>query len=375
MSIVIRGLVSCALVCSAVAQTVWTATGPSLQPVVDAAAPGDVVLLPDALYENITLTQGLTLIGTNPGGTAIRDPGLIQGSVESDTVVNLPPGQRAQFVGLEFRRSSTPPGQLVGTLRLEAGQVAFSGCAFLGSRIEIEQGAVRFDRCESLIRAHWDLMSDVDVQIVDSTLFGSVSLGDGCTLQISGSNLTGLVDPLSGVGSAVIGMIGTVDSSTWITDSTIQGAGGSLTLPALVGDTFYLARSTVTDDAGALPVPATVIAAPELVGASSSGALQVGGQFDCSWTVDGPGQSLAVLLSVGIGGPLDVAGLLAQLLWGGGVSLVSVAAVVSDANGDAGLSVAIPNDPALRYHVFGLHAVRGGALPLQLAPVLGGVVE
>lgn len=69
-----RSLFACALCVGALgAQRVWTVTAPDpVQPVIDAAAPGDRIELSEGVFANFRFEKGLTIVGSGIASTVLR---------------------------------------------------------------------------------------------------------------------------------------------------------------------------------------------------------------------------------------------------------------------------------------------------------------
>ena len=273
-------------------QTVWNVnTGPDLTPWIAQAAPGDILLLASANgpWDPFVLNKGLTLIG----------PSLItyvQGSVTA-TAIQIPAGQKARIVGLNFRDGSGPFGSVMLHTVTVAGDATFEDCQFgRGSpaSLVMQSGTVVLQHC--VIRRPGMRMQGGTCALTDCVLeainagFNSMygtPVASGPALLQTGGTLVASRITATGGNSEWIGLpinlfispspaLSLAAGTCWLSDSSLTGGTGVTWngpgpgAAALAGNTnTSIARLTLTPGPGApagAPFTGNVQSVPQLVG-------------------------------------------------------------------------------------------------------------
>src|SRR5262245_53041621 len=104
----------------------------TIQAAIDAASPGDIVLVDPGLHAAFTLNKGVTILGSVGGGTSILSFG------PSFPLVSVPAGQIAHLVALQCT-----------TMTIGSGQATIDRCSFTGAqpRLAIANAVVHLQRC------------------------------------------------------------------------------------------------------------------------------------------------------------------------------------------------------------------------------------
>ncbi|MCA8975420.1 MAG: hypothetical protein KDC98_11920 [Planctomycetes bacterium] len=194
------------LIAPAFAQTVWqVGAGANLDQVFANAAAGDIVLLAPGSYLPFTLQKGLAVIG----------PATIQGLTGTvgpwEAVIQIPAGQQAHLIGLQFPPTQQPsmPVPLSGQQVMVSGAVGFEDCSFgpgVPNSLVVTSGEVVLQRCT----------------VQGGRGLGGGMLVSGGTCTLSGCSVTGLDG--SGLGYFVIPPTPGLE----ITAGTLLAAGSTL---------------------------------------------------------------------------------------------------------------------------------------------------
>ncbi len=373
----------------ALGQTVWNvAAGAPVQPVVDGASPGDIVVLAPGVYEKFDLDKGLTIVGPATIGTTTQP---------NDLTIDVPPGQMARLVDLTVA-ADQPLNQLsAGITRIHGGVVSLEGCTFSAaltstSAVEVIEADVVFDHCivdgtgngafgPAALNA-----TDANIAATDSQFLGPngaffTSPGRGITIHgstgslhlshctVTGGNAGGIVAEAPPQPAIVTGV------PTWITNSVITGGNGGFAFTGAVG-LFALvptevARSTITGGPGfatGQPTSGPVTTNPALLGVRSTDPTTAGSPLTLTYTADQPGIGVTVLGTAGDLIPPLMISPLQQPLWAS--SLFVASALSTDASGEAALVLTVPNDTALVYRAFDFTGARIAGSGVQLSPVV-----
>ncbi|MBL8753406.1 MAG: hypothetical protein JNK15_08910 [Planctomycetes bacterium] len=383
---------------AAQAQTIWNVASPNgIQATIQAASPGDVILLVgNTIYEPFILDRGLTIRGN--GATIGSGPASSGGSV----TVTVPSGQLAHLDQINFTYGYSPFGTV--------------GCP-----VDLA-GAVRIDRCAFLTTNGSTplTLSNADVVIVSSTItcsgttssgtallgFGSrVTLRDcvvtgsnagchpiagcswtfparnaaeftNCSLHAERSSFMGGSHSTSGFpGNGANGLI-TTNCEVWLADGSVVG-GNSV---AGSGGTAFVHASTVTAESWNNQM---VAGAPG--GGTSSGPVATTTpllrlQLQPVWTrgltssLDlhgAPNVVFAVFLTparTSVPTPVAFEPIHA-------VGATALFAGLLDPFGAGTQSVAVPNQAALLHAAVWCQAVAGSSLPLRASTIAGGLVR
>ncbi len=174
----LRSLFACALCAGALgAQRVWTVTAPDpVQPVIDAAAPGDRIELSEGVFTNFRFEKGLTIVGSGIASTVLRRV----------DIANLPASQAAVLSNAWC--TDLWAQQCAGSLVLDRLQVGVPESINVGS-IEIHDCLrvhVRDTIGAGLLMPFSPLYGNPAIRASGSTLvlercslYGSINLHDG----------------------------------------------------------------------------------------------------------------------------------------------------------------------------------------------------
>ncbi len=375
------------------AQTVWNVpAGNPIQPVVDGASPGDIVVLtPGATYATFTLNKGLTVIGPATIGTPTGFPAQ---------VFDIPAGQVGRLIDTIVEPPVPPLGFPGFTTEVRGGVMAFEGCTFRNSpgtfaALRSASARVVLDHCvvdgsigvaqtfgnatcafaaedSDVVATNCDFLGPAGAFFsvpgvgIRFTGAGSLHLSHCTVLGGAAGGLVAEFPPQSAIWSTV---------PAWITDSTITGGDGGSAFPGAPGITTTaateVARSTISAGSGFLPSPATdgpVTTNPQLLGVRSSNPTTVGGPLTITFTADQAGIGITALASeIGLVPPVSIP-VLAQPLWA--TSLFVAGSLTTDATGEAALAVTVPNAPGLQFESFDFFGARIAGAQVQLSPVV-----
>ncbi|MFY9345216.1 MAG: hypothetical protein WAT39_22190 [Planctomycetota bacterium] len=377
---------------------------PQIQNAINAANPGDVVVVQAGTYNAFTLNKDLTLTAAP---AAIVDINVLPWG--SNVSVFRPPGQ-AKVVGMRFRHPIIGPAQT----RVLSGTVHFADCLFESSpwslpalaALVVQNAQVALQRCDVLgggaqsttsggtgagghgmtvsfgtVAAadctfrggaiHWDFSGSGGHAIVASA--ADVHLAN--CLAVGGGN-----DPLISYHPTGNGMHIASTSRIWLADCQVAGGNGHTTAggAALVnlGTTAVVeARSTFTGGPGSPVGPAVIgplVTGPLLGLLGTTAPITLG----VPWTVGyrtTPATPVLVLASDGLA--VSVPPVVAEPAWLSAGSFVVAGAGVTDATGLLTFTFPVPATPSLLHAPCFVQGFAGGTLPLRTAPPVGGTVR
>ncbi|MCU0864724.1 MAG: hypothetical protein MUC36_13080 [Planctomycetes bacterium] len=385
------------------AQTVWNVTGPfGIQPAINAASPGDILVLtasgglPD--YAPFTLGKGLIIRG-NGAKVGSFPSGTLPPGIPSAISINIPAGQVAHLVELDFSQSITPFGSLGNTVDVQGGSVRFEQCTMRrsnGTALQVAQ-------------------ADVVVAGGSITALGNIGAGPGLTANQSRVTLRDVtVTGASSTTHPITSFPSPAAPAARLTDSTLHAeratfVGGShnatfVDVPAAGIDatntTLWLAGCTVTGGSSATAgatalvntgtVPAelrsTTLLGGSPGGAASSGPVAAAPLLQLSQS--SPWIRGAVSTLGFQGEPFGVFGLWLAPAASGSVSPLmpeplyfppsaAVLFGLLDATGASSLPVAVPNVLSLQNVPFWIQALQitGPVLTLRASTIAGGTIR
>lgn len=388
-------MIAASLVCAVptAAQTIHVVL-PSqfdIQPIIDGAAPGDIVQLRGGTHDAFRLDKGLL----------VRGPGTISSGrfpvVNRTTTLDIPQGQEAQLINLRFEKTPSSPSTAGGDVFARSGRVSISDCTFTSVRLESVTAGTGLSIIGCTLNggeaAPALIVRAGHVAVLASTVVGADSLSgflppstpssgievSGGTLSLSHCSVRG------GQGSGGFSLFArpalqVIAADVWVTDSTLTGGrqlgrfpGASAIFNSGSGARIRVARSQFVGGAGVPTGPATVGAVTTVNGLLGAEPLPafvtrlLG--FTNSYAVTGPaGQPAALLLSTSSERDFSTSALLSQPLFAPVADLVPFGMGVFDASGRLPHSFSVPNDPGLAGRTFWFHAISGTTLPLELAP-------
>lgn len=401
-------LLTAALTSTAGAQTVHVVGPggfPQIQPAINAASPGDVVVVQAGTYDAFTLTKDLTLTAAPGAVVDVQTTTIFTNSV---TIVQ-PPGM-ATVTGLRFRTLLYAAAQT----RVLGGTVHFADCAFESSpgfmpalpALVVQNANVALQRCvvlgggvptttgggsgagcnamtvdsgtvaatDSLFlggNIHWDFLGHGGHAIAASA--ADVHLAN--CIVIGGGN-----DPLISYHVPGSGVHVEAGSRVWLADCQVVGGdgrtvGGGAAVENLGTTPVVVARSTLLGGPGAPIGPSVIgpLTTGPLLGLSGTTAPITLG---AAWTVGyraAPATPVLVLASERI--EPSSSPLVAEPVWLPTNAFVVAAAGVTDASGVVAFAFAVPPTPSLLHASWFVQGFAGTTLPLRTTPAVGGSVR
>jgi hypothetical protein len=336
----------------------------TIQAAIQAASPGDVVLVDAGLHAAFTLDKGLTVVGSATGGTSILSFGNT-----AVPVIDVPAGQIAHLVQMQFT-----------TMRIVGGHVTIDRCSFTGARprLNITNAVAHLQRCSVIPTGNTVGAPDSTVFVHDAEVFasdctihglpGSPFGAPGTAIAINlstfhGSHMTVAAGTFAST-FAVPALVADAASTVLLSDSVLSTTSGPCPVVATNG---RMARCTLTPNCSPLPVL-------PMLGAARTFAnpLQLGLPFSIDFHGDPNGLVLpwAALDLV----PANVPFLSGALLIDP-TTAFSAGLLVADPNGLATGTWSIPSAPVLQHRTLWFQAFAGVSLPLASSVACGGVIR
>ncbi|MBX3464635.1 MAG: hypothetical protein KF830_15810 [Planctomycetes bacterium] len=367
---------------------------PQIRDALAIAAPGDTILVQPGTYAHFEVGFGVTIQATSPGTVAVAydpafaPPGCLSFSTcaifQGPTQFVIPVGQTATVVGVQFQPATvvTPLPGISVRHRVNVrggGTVAFDQCTFAADDVHaviIEQfSKASFVACTvtgggTTITANGLHATYANVSAVGSTFTGnSASLsapGHGVYLfnaSLHGSNLV-VQGGASAFGQSPALRAGS--STVWLADSSLTGGGAAC--PILSTSSVRLARTTLAPTAGCPPTPTGSVVGTEQPAPPTNGAT-----YTLHLRTE-PNQMVFVFASDSLvmSGVPAPGGVFEQPVGLGAPFFAD--AGIADATGLLSLSWAMPAGQFLGTPLW-LQAISGTNFPLQLGPVVGGIVR
>jgi len=345
-----------------------------------AASPGDFVLIDAGTYPTFTLDKGITL-RPNPMTATV-----IVGAVGQTTpcTIEVPIGQRAHIERLDIRQPVTvtpPPGMSA------AGPVSFTEVTSLGG-VDVWNASLALDKCNI-----------TGVFAAGANVGSGVRLDGASTLSASQCTITGRT--LIFAFPAPSGIAASGNSSVIVSDCTVTGgSAGSIHSVSAFGSGMRLTAasiawcvdSSIAPAVGSSLVPGIDNASPhpvtlERTTTSSTGLVQNGlvlglglsaplmrgnsTQLDFGTR---PGLPVIVHGSLDLGRPV-LHPYIKQPDWGFISNSILIGALVANGQGVANLPITLPNSPWLQDLPLWFCGWTGVSVPVQLSPVVGGLVR
>src|SRR5262245_48125392 len=399
------------VVSGARAQTTWTVTQQNgVQAAIAAAAPGDVILLPNTGgfpdYTPFTVDKGVTIRGN---GCRVGWP--LGASTTYDLTILVPAGERAHLDGLDLTWSQHSFGNFGMRLVHNGGVLSVQRCNVLyvgGDAVLVAAGAVVFQSCSlhaqrlsgypTLGTAAGLLVQGGDVTVRDSSVrgldagffwFGPVHMVPmpahpgadvaGGSMHAERSTFvggSGIITSLTFLAGAC-GLRTSGSAAVWLGDCTLVGGSTSgvfLGGPALCNNgstTAQLANVTLSPGWPSAP-PSTGSANPAapLIRLALTPAFQRGATSTLSFAGE-PGALFVLGLALDSAPTLHP--FLVEPVWI--VNNVAVALGLLDAAGGATLAVAVPATASLEHQLVWCQAVSGFGLPLHASTIAGGLIQ
>lgn len=359
---------------------------PQIRDAIALAAPGDVIAVLPGTYAHFVADKGVTIHALVPGSVhvaydpAFASPGCPSIFCSDDlTAVRCPNGQSVHLIGLVFDDNE---------------HVGSNGTA--RHRVVVDQGSATFDGCTIRSRAGNALsvttpLADATLQdcVVEGTGPGSTALWIGASQATAvGCELRGspLPDVTGAVGKGLHVQLGNLSGSgldvhsgmavaggdlalqatqglCWISDSTFTATG----CPVAIGPQSQLARCALSGGSGCATFPPHT-----LLGVSRSTPITPGAPFSVQFRSDANAIVGVLASPTRAFAYLDP---LVQPLWLDAGSAWFAALLLTDAQGQANVSWAIPGAPGIDYRTLWIAGVSGLDLPLTVSPPVGGVAR
>jgi hypothetical protein len=344
------------------------------------AAPGDVVLVQPGTYQPFTVTGPVTIRALVPG-TVLVDV-TFGGPVPPfwRSTVTLTAGQVVHLVDLSIR-----------VLFLNGGTTTLDGCTVTGyqfwgeTAVRVQTGTVHLQDCTlsgsvgpfgggAGLSASDAMVTAVDSAFVGADIgspFDGPSAGVAIALQDSqfhGSRVTAQ----GGGGSTFVypprAALQATNSTVWISDSTLTGGtapGGAQACPLLATSGRFDRCTLVPASPCSVGIPGgPLLAVHRVAPMQSPGPLALEFQTEANGFV-------AVYVSTSLG--MLMLPELEQSIFLDAANVVPLAFLLADSVGHAAGSWSIP--AGLVDATFWFQGVSGPTFPLQLGPVVGGVVR
>ena len=335
---------------------------PNIDAALAIAAPGDTVLVQPGVYPPFHATVGVNVVAS---GTPVSiDCCLGNGEVLCD----LPPGQELSIADITVRHQ----------VFVRAGRVTLDRCSLLPSQsftpVVVRHAALHLQECEITgFGGNAPVVSVVDSAVTIAggeimasgfgTLAGLVDL-DASVLHASGVSLVN--GQWSWGGPSLRAING---SRAWLSDCELQTFGASQCAIETIGslvrtDRCALSESGTSCDSGAGGL---------LLGVVRPEPLAEGQTFAIEFTTNASG-----FVVVFAGPALDTADwgpVLEQPSWLDDQQSFAAALLLADAAGAASVSWQIPTGPGIAGQRLWFKGISGLTFPLQVSPVVGGVVR
>jgi hypothetical protein len=370
---------------------------PQIHDALAVAAPGDTLLVQPGTYAHFTCAVGVTIRAQVPGSVAVvydpafAPPGCLNdffcANLQGPTWFSPPTGQTVHVVGVDFEPTVVPGPTIVRhRVVVSSGRVTFDHCtlrADFRTALSVQDAALHLQDCalQNLngtgfalyaIRAHVTATGTefVGGDAALSTPPDAVQLYDA---RFVGSHLTlrGGDTFLTADGRALYAS----NSDVWIADSTLTSVAGTCPLVTTYS-TGRIARSVLLPTMGAggyLCASGPVLPSGPVLGVERMGPLQNGTTFTMNVRTE-PNTLVAVHASNGLG-TVQVPGVFEQPIaldlsafWLAGV-------YASDANGDVSASWNLPAGMFLGEPLWLETIAFVPSLPIQVGPVVGGIIR
>ncbi len=321
---------------------------PTIQAAIDAAAPGDVVLIDAGVYPGFAVDKSLTI-------TAVPSA-LVQVVTAGTVSITLPPSGRVHLGGLDVQAGATSiTGGIVSlercTLRTVTG-LRLVGCfaalrwssalATNGSGVLVKNAHLHASDCTFSTAAGG----------VTGIVHGAVKIAGVCTCSLSQCNLVGawpntVLLPYPSV-ALHVAAVSAATERVWVDDCSLIGGfsptgqlGPAVLSPASPAPApLRLHRCAI---AGAIKGAVNV---GPVTGLRTSVDMQIGATFTTTMLGE-PGHLLILYLALDILGPGQVPQVEQPAL--GLIGLEILGFALADAQGTASFPVAVPNNVALRH--------------------------
>lgn len=349
---------------------------------VAAAQPGDRVLVLAGSYSSCVVDKAI-LLRAEPLGAQVT----ITMAAAAGMRWRVPAGMTATVAGIAFAAQvavEPPVGlnaagvvafedvQMAQGLVLQDAHAVLRGCDVANFGVGVQAiGAATLSAVQSTIQANLATFFPV----VD----GLVASGTA-SIHLSGCTVTGGTAGFHSVAAMGNGVTLTGNARGWFVDSTLQayplgpitslqpvGLANTSTQPAVVE------RCLLRDHLGNSPSSTGVVQSGLVLGLSSTTPLARGSLFTLDYH-SRPGLPVVAHAAFALGTPVQFP-FVAQPDFGFAAAALPIAFAVADAQGNASISLQLPNAAWLQDLGVWFSGWSELGLPVQLAPVLGGVVR
>ncbi|MCA8950570.1 MAG: right-handed parallel beta-helix repeat-containing protein [Planctomycetes bacterium] len=357
-----------------------------IPPAIAAAAPGDLVLVAAGTYSPFTLDKGITL-RADPVGAAV-DIGVINQT--GAIVCAVPAGQHGHLEQLSCLQAvEVRPPQGATT----AGAVSFVDLDLLAT-VTVQGAALALHRCVCrgyTVTGHGLVLGGAaTVSASQCTIFGGstffaaapsgIAASGTATLSCSDCTIEGgYQGSVHTIVAIASGIALTGAARVWLVDSTANALQAPFVNAFAVGidnqssQPVTIERCTVLDSRGNPNVWTGTVQPGLLLGLSTTAPMVRGSTFRLDFR-SRPGLPVAAHGAFGLGAPASLP-LLVQPEWGFAANSIPLALMIADAQGAAGLPVTLPNVAWLQDLPLWFCGWTEQNLPLQLSPVVGGLVR
>jgi hypothetical protein len=342
------------------------------------AQPGDTIEVHAGSYAQFTANVGVTIRALVPGtATIVPDPAFygpcLLCGLEARTVLAPPAGQSLHVVGIAFNYLPPAPGG--AWLEIRGGRVTLDECAVLGQGLSpsrcvlVQDAAAHFQRCTVDYQAYASGFAGIQavnsvVTAVDTRVQAHGPFTNGHCLRLTDTTFQGSRLTLAGIGESCVVASG---APVWISDSQLTGGGAN---HCVVDGAVQLSRCALWPPAGACGLTGSNAS---LLGVHRPAALAAGGTFQLDFQAE-PNAFVLVFAGAELAA-VSWAPLLVQPSWLQEATSFPVTVLLTDAQGAASVSWAIPSGPGITNQKLWFKGLTGWSFPLQVSPPVGGVAR
>jgi len=333
-----------------------------IQAAINAAQPGDVVLVAAGTYPAFTLTQSV-VVRADPAGASVRAdnlttapgvPAVVEGlTILPPNAINSPNSITVLNSVLSMRNCTLlpPRGMVLTNASVDLTNCSVSNSATAGTAVQMSGNSV--------------------LTAINSTFLGNIMPPSGPTDAIQASGGWLHFDSCT-ITAAFRSFVGTCLRLSGNASATMVGC----TLQATsYGASIVGAGNVVADRCNFLSPSLVPVQHRPLVSISATN-LQVGSPFTVTVTTS-PSVPAGMSLNTSITGPTS-SGLLAELDWGILLAAPVVALGITNATGQFAVTMQVPNAPWLANITTwscGFGVTSSNILPIELSPPLLAIVQ
>ena len=356
-----------------------------------AAAPGDLVLIAAGTYSIFKLDKGLTL-RPSPVSAAVM---VGVNTLSAPSVVEVPIGQRAHLEHLDMRqpvvvRDPVVVGPPTGVST--AGVVSFTEVTVLGG-VRVEGAALAMHRCDingfgghgvSLAGASTFSASQCTISASSAWFLlpapAGIFAGDTSKVMVSDCTIEGgFIGGVHSIAALGSGITLTGAAKAWCVDSSVLAFQAPLFSPAAPGisnqstQPITIERTSMVGSQGNAGSSVGAVQNSLVLGLAMSQPLVRGSTTQLNFGTR-PGLPVIVHGSLGLGAPMIYPSI-AQSDWGFQSNSITLGFLVANTQGQASLPISLPNSVWLQDLPLWFCGWSGLSLPVQLSPVVGGLVQ